>query len=201
MLYKTGTILGFVAAASAYANPAHVAVKLQARQTDVAGITACASALLEFATLVPTPPPEVVSWAVENPITDACDWEAKVPASLAPAISSYQTVALSFLSAQSSKLVSLVSICPDVSSALSVVEQATLTCGDSGSSKTGSASASATAGTGSGSTPAAGGAGSTGTKTGGAGATGQSTAGGARETGFVGAAIAAAGFLGVVAVL
>ncbi|KAK0627477.1 hypothetical protein B0T14DRAFT_493561 [Immersiella caudata] len=199
MLYKA-TILGFAAAASAsLLHPADAVAHIQARQTDVAGATACISALAELLTLIPTPPPEVLSWALENPITDACDM-TKLPESLSSAASSYQSEAVSFLVKESAKLSSIVSVCPDASSALNAIDQATLTCDAAGSTKTGSADTSATdAATKSGASSGPGSQ-TTGT-TGGARSSSTQTAGGARETGFVGAAIAAVGFLGVVAAL
>ncbi|KAK4449887.1 hypothetical protein QBC34DRAFT_379946 [Podospora aff. communis PSN243] len=204
MLHKA-TILGLAAAASAsFVNPAHVAANLVARQTDGSDATACISALAELITLIPTPPPEIIEWALSNTaVTDPCS--VSIPDSIAPAVSSYQSVAISFLSAESAKISSIASVCPDASSVLGAIDQVTLTC-DAGASasKTGSTEATPTGGSatksGSGSQTTGTGTG-TGTAAGGSGSSSTQTAGGARETGFVGAAIAAVGFLGVVAAL
>jgi hypothetical protein len=201
MLHKA-TILGLAAAASAsFVNPAHVAANLVARQTDASDATACISALGELITLLPTPPPEIIEWALSNTAaTDPCS--VSIPDSIAPAVSSYQSVAISFLSAESAKISSLVSACPDASTVLGAIDQVTLTC-DAGASKTtGSTEATPTGGS---ATKSGSGSGSqttgTGTAAGGSRSSSTQTAGGARETGFVGAAIAAVGFLGVVAAL
>jgi len=207
MLYKSTVLAGLASVASAhiFANPVVIARGIEARQTDAAGSSACASAGLSLITALPLPPADLINWVLQNPITDACDL-SKIPASLSPAISSYQTVALSFISAHSSELSSIASACPDATSLLDGLDVATLTCG-AGSTGTGVTTATSGAG-GSGATPTsgAGGSGTTGTtgSAGGAGSassTSKSTAGAARETGFVAAAVAAAGFLGAVAAL
>lgn len=163
------------------------------------GATACLDALLSIYSGAPTPPPEVISWETASPITDPCQ-TLVIPGSISAAFSSYESAAVSWYSAHSSEIFSALSQCPQYS--------AVATAGAGG----GAAPPLCTNGAGGG---GAGGATVTNTQNAGTITTGTSTAtttgnaaGGSstknaspRETSFVGAAIAAAGFLGVVAAL
>lgn len=227
----TQPLLLIVAAASVRAfyhdavHPAHLAAKrdlhIAARQTQTASASnagasasadvACLSSLASLYSALPTPPPQLESWEMSATITDLCD--ITVPASIAPAFSSYETEVLSWYSAHSAEVSSALSECPQFSSspAMCSGSSAVVVVGSSSAMNSGSASATNTAQTTE--TTSTGTTSSTGSKSSGsASQTGSTTTSasaaashtqnaGSRETGFVAGVVAVAGLVGVVAVL
>lgn len=176
----------------------------------------CASAVLSVVTSAPTPAPEYISWAATVSVTDPCHFS--VPASLSSAFSSYESAAVSWYSAHSSELASALSKCPQYSSVAGGGATPTdfctsggggagLTSADAGTTgtmtteagagTTGGAETTAAAGT----TGAAGTTDASGSMTSSAASTSATPNAGHKENGLVGVAVAAAGFLGVIAAL
>ena len=225
MLYKTTIVAGLATAVAANGlAPAQAGLQKRAvlaRQTastvpsaTVGGdIAACATAAAALLTSLPTPPADLASALATVTITDVCSYS--IPASLSAPLASYESSLVSWASAHDAELSSAVSLCPDLSSSFQSIDDltegcATQTSGGSASA-TGSGSVTTTptttgsgsgsgGGGGSGTTGGgSGGSGTTGGGSGGASTTRSSSAGGARETAFVGAAMAAAGFLAAAA--
>jgi hypothetical protein len=222
MLYKTTIVAGLATAVAANGlAPAHAALHKRAvlaRQTastvpsaTVGGdIAACATAAAALLTSLPTPPADLASALATVTITDVCSYS--IPASLSAPLSSYESSLVSWASAHDAELSSAVSLCPDLSSAFQSIDDLTEGCATQTSggsvSPTGTGSVTTTP-TATGGAGGSGGSGTTGGGSGGSGTTGggsggasttrSSSAGGARETAFVGAAMAAAGFLAVAA--
>ncbi|KAK3318154.1 hypothetical protein B0H66DRAFT_226433 [Apodospora peruviana] len=212
MLAKTTiltTALAALVSADALIYPGHLAAKrdleLAARQTDGGdSATACLEPLLSAYSSLPTAPPELSSIS----IVDACD--VTIPPAVAPVYSSYSSEVVSWFGEHSSAIFSALSQCPMYSS---FIDQGGIdvctsvlvggagggstpasTTVDAAPSQTGANGSGAAAPTDAAPTTPAGGAGAATTTT-------PVKAFAARETGFVGAAVAAVGFLGVVAAL
>ncbi|KXX77999.1 hypothetical protein MMYC01_205166 [Madurella mycetomatis] len=192
-------------------HPAHQAVKrfVEARQTD--GSEACTAALMSIATDMPTPPSEIMSFAMTATETDPCS--ITLPPNVESAISSYAQEAQSWFSENESEFSSVMEDCPDVasiySSASAALESAALpTCdggsGNNGGSDSGSSNDDNNDDSNNNGDDNTGGddneGGNDNSNSNDSGNEDDESAG-ARPTGFVGAAIAVAGFLGVVAVL
>ncbi|OIW28661.1 hypothetical protein CONLIGDRAFT_389627 [Coniochaeta ligniaria NRRL 30616] len=212
-MLTTPLLLALAAATAVSANyhPVALAAKrdLIARQSstdETAAATSCLSAVLSIYSSLPTPPPEILSWEQTAAFTDPCS--ISIPASIAPAFSSYESEALSWFTAHSSELFSALSQCPQESSAVGGSTPDICTGGaggGGGAGKTTTTDAAGNAGTttkGTGTTAAAtGSAGTAGTSTGAGAAASTHSNAGPRETGFVAGAVAVAGLLGVVAAL
>lgn len=119
-MYSKIILTGLLATAvSASSNPmAHAEMKreiLQPRQTDVTGgiSTECQTALLEVYSSLPSPPPEILSDAIENPQTDPCSFST--PASLSEEYASYQSEVLSWYSENEDEIQSVLEECPILS--------------------------------------------------------------------------------------
>ena len=222
MLSQT-LLLTLASTALAALAPGHLnAVRqLQARQTDGTGAgdaVACATAIASIATTLPTPGPEIVSF-VATYTDDMCSFT--VPASLSSAFKSYEGAFSSWLTANAPKLSSAIEQCPQYSTLYDGLSDASCTgatgnSGSGGSQTTGASGSESTASSGSssvapvvssgsnigsGSGSGSGSGAGNGTATTAATATSTSKNAGQRETGLAGAALAFAGFLGVVAAL
>ena len=176
------------------------AVHLLPRQTQT-GLPACVSELEAVATNFPQLP-KVLMGMTDNetdPVTDICKFTP--PATLASALSAFQTSVVSWYDANWPKLESVVSKCPEASGDLSLASQAMSMYVCSPTLGGGSVASPTTtaAGTGGGNAQASG----TTRTTGGAGAqsTTKSGSGAARETGFIAGVVAAVGLIGAVAAL
>lgn len=119
-MYSKVILTGLMATAvSASANfMAHAEMKrevLQPRQTDVTGgiSTECQTALLEVYSSLPSPPPEILSDAIENPQTDPCSFST--PASLADEYSSYSAEVVSWYAENEDEINSVLEACPILS--------------------------------------------------------------------------------------
>ncbi|KAM7197228.1 infection structure specific protein [Rhypophila sp. PSN 637] len=221
MLTRSVLIAAAATVVSAELFPGHQQVKrvLEARQTgggDGGAIPTCIRPLVSLYSSLPTPPPEVVNL---TPPTDPCAPFTPPPSAAAP-YSSFSSEVVSWWGEHSSDIISALSSCPQVTAlpgagdAISSIEGAICTStraggDDDDSSSTGTESSGpeetgtdsddhGTMSHGATDAPTP-----TGTAGGAAGTTSKSTAGAfaARETGFAGAAMAAAGFFGVVAML
>lgn len=175
-------------------------------------VTACVADAISLMSSFPTPPPALADEITRVTVTDVCAYTP--PASLAAPYSSYDSAVRSWYSVNRDRVSSLKNCpgfdtIPDRLDDLDDICSTTPAGGNSASPTTGGANVQTTglgggaeSGTGSGT-----GAGSASTRsTGGSGAgalatSSSSTAAGPRETGFAGAALAAAGFFGVVAAL
>ncbi|KAK0714707.1 hypothetical protein B0H67DRAFT_644544 [Lasiosphaeris hirsuta] len=203
------TALAATVLAATPAFPRHLADRaaLQARQTDVGSATACLDGLLSVYSTAPTPPPSFKDLSVS--VIDACHFT--VPASLSSDFYKYESEVISWASVNEPLISSALAECPQYSSLVgqysSLADQLPGVCSTgasaSGSEATATSSGGSTAKTsgssvvGTGLTTA-----KATTATGGvAGASSTHTAAGPRETGFVGAVVAVAGLLGVVAAL
>jgi uncharacterized membrane protein YgcG len=220
-MHTSLTLLALSALAAAergLLHPAQLAAKrdIMARQTSMGtelptelptGIPSdsltCLTALQSLYSTVPTPPPELVKYEESNPPTDPCTYS--VPNSLTSQFTSYEMAVRSWYDQHSSEFISALSACPQFSSLTDAGPSVCTTpavggggSGGSGGQGGGGAKTTANGGSGSG---GGGRAGDTATGAGATGATGTSKNAGARETGFVAAAVAAAGFLGAVAAL
>ncbi|KAK4210475.1 infection structure specific protein [Rhypophila decipiens] len=228
MLTRSVLLAAAATAVSAELFPGHQQVKraLEARQTaggDVSmpagAIPTCIQPLFSLYSSLPTPPPEIVHLSITG--NDPCAPFTPPPSAAAP-YSSYSSEVVSWFGEHSSEIMSAISSCPQVTAlpgagdAISSLEGSICTStpaaggGDDDSSSTGTESSGpeetgtdsmdhGTMSHGATDAPTP-----TGTAGGGAaGTTSKSTAGAfaARETGFAGAAMAAAGFFGVVAML
>lgn len=226
MLSQT-LLLTLAGAATASVNlaPVHreaVRREILARQTDEAGASACLDAMMSIATELPPPPAEYGNFIVTQTETDPCS--ITLPSTLEASMSSYVSVVSSWFSASSDHWSSAMSQCPDLATLTDDIDLpectgktdsgntgsggSSMTTDSPGSQETGSSSdsdsdsgSSSTGITkGNGPTATTGNGNSNGTITGGnSGPT--ETGAGHRETAFTGAAIAIAGFLGVVALL
>lgn len=218
-MHATTLLLALAGSHLASANLAVPAIAhraLEARQTDEAGMSACLSAIESVMTATPTIP-SILTAFFESQTVDVCS--ISVPKQFQSAYTSYESAIRSWYTAHSAQLSSALSACPDAERLTDGLDS---TCtgaapgGNSGSEatatesedekatstlgKTGAGSASTTA-----SSPGATGAGSgagpgSGNGNGAGSGTGAKSAGN-RETGVLGAAIAIAGFLGVVVML
>jgi hypothetical protein len=155
---------------------------IKARQTDLDSANACMDAMNSFLTEMPTAGPDFVDWAASQTETDAC--KVTVPASLSSVLSSYQSAASSFWAANSAAFNKAVSACPG--------DIATMT--DSFTVPTCEAGGSSSGGNGGGSSNSNNNNNNNNNNNGGENAAN-------RQTGLAGAAVALAGFLGVVALL
>jgi cobalamin biosynthesis Mg chelatase CobN len=221
------TLLLSLAGVAAAQMPGHMAVRrqLEARQTDDAGMSACAEAIAAVVTNMPTPPAALTEFAMSITETDPCS--VTVPASLSSVYESYGSALSSWSAEYADDYSSALAQCPDFATLTEGSGIDGPTCTDAGSSgNSGSGSAEPTdssdsedaeetgSGSGSGSatrTGSSSGSSSTSGSNSGSGSSGSSNNnnnGGTgkknaahRETGFAGAAVALASFLGVVALL
>lgn len=211
-------ILAFAAAASAQNFMANPLVRrnidasnLQPRQTlDADALDGlsddCQSAVMDIAQSIPTPPPAVLSDALENPQTDACS--LSVPSSLSSAYSSYEQQLSSWIGDNIEELVSVVGECPELASLTSLVpvcstDAGALLGGDTSATATADDTASASAAETTAATPKSSGASATeANKTAEESASGTAdsasstpteTSSAGRNTGMIGAVLAAAG--------
>lgn len=109
--------LAAAVSASEIAIPGHQAVKraVEARQTSgTGGDAACLTALMSVYSSLPTPPPELVSYALTATVTDPCN--LSVPSSLSAPVSSYQQSVFSWLGQNGAAVSSALSQCPSFSS-------------------------------------------------------------------------------------
>ncbi|KAL2020431.1 hypothetical protein VTK56DRAFT_8397 [Thermocarpiscus australiensis] len=203
-------LLALAAAASAKLVPADIAARrdVAPRQTDGAGDdfgfgggsggsgTACADTIMSLVTAMPTPAPQLTSFFAAQTVTDACSFS--IPDSLSPAFNSYTSEYSSWMADHGDDFSSALSQCPEYSSLYdggaslpSCTQGGSDSGGNNGGDKTTDAAGSGATGS------------SSGSGNGNGNGSGSSSSGNAapRETGFVGAAVAAAGFLGVVAAL
>ncbi|KAK3352539.1 hypothetical protein B0T25DRAFT_542207 [Lasiosphaeria hispida] len=202
------TALAATALAATPAFPGHLADRaaLQARQTDAGGATACLGALLSVYSTIPTPPPSLIDFGESASLVNPCSFT--VPASLSSDFEKYESEMSSWASVNGPQISSALGECPEYSSLIDQVPEVCTT-RDADDDTSVNEGATSTSGESSSETPTGGAAGTgltttarTTTATGGvAGASLTQTGAGPRETGFVGAVVAAAGFLGVVAAL
>lgn len=118
-MHASAVLISLVAAVSAneIAIPGHQAVKraVEARQTGTSGgEVACLSALQSVYVSLPTPPPQLIEYALTATITDPCNLQ--VPATLSPVVSSYQSSVFSWLGQNGAAVSSALSQCPTFSS-------------------------------------------------------------------------------------
>lgn len=214
-------VVGTALSANAAIYPGHLAVKrdLIARQTETdtafpsdtalpSGEEACLTALASIYDALPTAPPDIISWEMTYSVTDPCSYS--IPKSLESEFSSYEVEVESFYSVHSSEIESALSQCPSYSTDYSSLQSTDTdtdyydycsTAGSGGATTGALSSVSATTtGTKTASTH------KTSTAAGGAPSSAGSSSVvsqniGPRETGLIAAAVAAAGFIGVVAVL
>lgn len=197
MRFEIVTLLAVTAstasAAGSYRQPHQVKrdLALAIRQTAAPEAT-CLSALLSAYGSVPTPPPELVSFYATHTPTDACD-TGSIPATLSPVYQTYESSIFSWFTAHSSAIYSALSQCPAYTS--NIAQSPVCTSALPGAGGAGSGPAATTTAAGSGATGAGSGSGS-----GSSGSTATKNAG-PKETGFVAAAVAAAGFIGAIAAL
>ncbi|KAK9420787.1 hypothetical protein SUNI508_00878 [Seiridium unicorne] len=158
----------------------------------------CTASLVSLAASVPTPSPELSSAlqqyvstaAVTNP-TAVCAVTTAFPSSLSSQYSSYDSAVSSWYNKESSDIDALISSCSTESNVQTIASVVSLfsaydsVCASATSSGASSSTGSATAPTGSGATSS----------------TSSSTAGAPKQTGMVAGAMAAAGFIGAVAML
>jgi cobalamin biosynthesis protein CobT len=232
-MHSQPLLLGLAGVAAAQM-PGHMAVRrqLEARQTDDAGLSACAEAIASVVTGMPTAPAALTEFAMTMTETDPC--RVTVPASLSSVYESYGSALASWSAEHADEYSSALAQCPDFATLTegSGIDGPTCTdAGDSGNSgspePTGSSDDDGAEETGSGSgsgsatrTGSSSGSSSTSGSNSGSGSSGGSSNNNSnnnnndnnngangkknaahRETGFAGAAIALAGFLGVVALL
>ncbi|KAK4032284.1 hypothetical protein C8A01DRAFT_20623 [Parachaetomium inaequale] len=145
---------------------------LEARQGE--DTTACMAAISSAFAGAPTQPAAIVSYFATQTETDAC--KITVPSSLEGVYASYTSAAASFFAERGAAITAAVSKCPSLADATEGLNAPT--CTDTSSSGSGSNNNNNNNNSGSGKPNA-----------------------GHRETGFAGAAIAAAGFLAIVAAL
>jgi len=201
-------LAGLISTAAAVTRvaPAQIAARheLQARQTDssdwideIPGLDdlnnagECVEAMAAIASSMPTPPPELYSWAVTQTETNPCK-VTNYPAEIEEAFEDYASTMTSWWSAYSKEHSDAMSKCPQIASIYD--ESQNYICTKDGSQTT-PASAQVTSGSGSDS---------------GSGSSGSSskdddqdagTGAGHRETATVGLAVVLAGFLAAVAAL
>lgn len=202
-MHASTLLISLAATASAVelAVPAHKEFQrgLEARQTG-AGASACLGSLMSIYSSIPTPTGELASALVTA--TDPCS--VSVPSTLSPAASSYTSQVMSWASANLPAVESALSQCPDLASMASSAASGINALCTNGPTLGGGASSSgvATSGT---ARPT----GSTGGSGGSGGASGNGTspapidpakAAGSRNS-VVAAGMAAAGFVGAVALL
>ncbi|KAK6082589.1 infection structure specific protein [Seiridium cupressi] len=207
MYTKTFAVATLVAAASAQLPAVVRRDFLEARQTaslDAACQSAVASVLPLYQE-IPTPPEDLQSVTLP---ADPCETPS-FTGTLASEYSSYTSEVLDWYTSHSAELLSALASCTELASYASEVPvcssfaSGALSSATAGATTTDDSSASATATGGSSSATGAGSSAATATGSASAtktGAASVSQAGGARETGFVAGVIAAAGFVGAVAV-
>jgi len=198
-------LAGLISTAAAVTRvaPAQIVARheLQARQTDISdwideipglddldGAAECVKAMVSIATSMPTPPPELYSWAATQTEENPC--KITYPPKVEEAFEDYASSMTSWWSAHSKEYSAALSKCPDVSSLYD--EGQNYICTENGS-RTTLAGPQATSGSGSG--PSSNGSGNNDDDE------DASTGAGHRETATVGLAVALAGFLAVVAAL
>lgn len=157
---------------------------LQARG-EAEDIAACASAVQSAYKGMPTAPPALQSFYVTQTATDFCSMT--IPASLQPTYSSLQSAASSWFAANSARISSALEKCPDMASLTSDMQLPTCTDAGSSGNTGGSGSGQANDNTSGGSDNNSG--------------NGSDKNAGHRNTGVAGLAVAAAAFIGVVAVV
>jgi hypothetical protein len=174
MISKAILVTALAASTSAMLHP-H---ELIARQTNLPSGD-CLNAILSLATIAPLPPSDIVSFVETASITDVCAYSTRLPASLTGEWNSYESQVSSWYTAHSVEISSALASCPsDYSTSVGPCSTAiNLASSGTGGSVTTTA-ASGSSGQGS-----------------------PSKNVGPRETGFVAAAIAAAGFLGGIVAL
>lgn len=208
-------VLAAVVAAEQAIHPGHLAVKreLVARQTATPTAGAggdgadaeCLSALMGLYSTIPTPPPEVLSFAGDAATATGDLCTLSIPETIKPAYSSYEAEVVSWLKDNEKGISSALDECPQYSAmAESALNSAAGACstapaGGAGGAGSGSGSGSGNATQTSGSAQSTGGSGTTG----GNGSPDPSIPpnAGARNTGFLAGAVAVAGFVGAVAAL
>ncbi|KAL0930623.1 infection structure specific protein [Colletotrichum truncatum] len=154
--------------------PDRVRRDLLPRQTDIPNPSAdsCLSALATVYANAPTPPPKIVSYEMTAaPQTDPCS--VTYPSELSAEYSSYTSAVISWVNANSASINSALSQCSTVTDFATEIASCSAT-GKVGSKATGSASGGAAGSAAATKTPNA----------------------GPRETGMVGAVVAAAGLVG-----
>lgn len=163
-----------------------------------ASATGCLDLLLTAYETIPTPPPELVSYELDDSITDFCEFT--YPDSLTAAFTSYESAVLSWYNTQSDAIASAQLECTEFTDIGTLSSCSTTV----SATTTGTVASTSATGTRTGSTLSSSVANAT--STGGSGTAGStsspiSTDAGHRETGFLAGILAAAGVIGVVVML
>jgi hypothetical protein len=176
-------LIALAGAAAVHALPNN----MQARD-ETEDMMACASAMQTAYKGMPTPPPALMSFYVTQTQTDPCSMT--LPASLQSAYSSMQSAAASWFEANGDAVSSAMEKCPDMASLTNDIQLPTCTdAGNSGNTSGGSSSGEANDDT------------SGGSDNDNDNDSDSDENAGHRNTGVAGLAVAAAAFIGVVAVV
>ncbi|GKT45448.1 uncharacterized protein ColSpa_05629 [Colletotrichum spaethianum] len=204
MYAKTALIAALAGSAAAIIDirPERIRRDVLPRQTSNPTADPCINALGTVYANAPTPPPKIVSYEMTAPPqTNPCS--VTVPAELSADYSSYTSAVLSWVDANSASIASAMSVCSTLTDLTAEIPVCTAT---GGAAASGSSSPTATddgdspsaTGKATGSATGAGGSNPTGTRNSPSQVTPNA---GPRETGMVAAAVVAAGFIGVAALL
>ncbi|EAQ87785.1 predicted protein [Chaetomium globosum CBS 148.51] len=160
------------------------------QERQVEDYAECASAISSAYKGMPTPPPELQSFYMTQTQTDFCSMT--YPASLQPVVSSFQSAGSSWAAANSAKVSSAMSKCPDMASLTNDIQLPSCTGGTDSSNSGGSSD---------GNDDTSGGSDNDNDNNNNNSNSDSDENAGHRNTGVAGLAVAAAAFIGVVAVV